>query len=200
MQFLTILKPKTAEYRRRAIHGGRGLYFDDFEYELHDDPTVEGIAISFGSDLGRCLPREFWPDVEIGARRGAEQACERGTRLCCVRFTMTFAKYHDVDTTPQVVQSRVADCVAREVAGRLAELVPPLRAEWLTSDVIALARGIDANAALDGLPALTDAFLEAGCDDPLVIEHLQTCPDHAPTSWVVEMIRTQAAARAGASG
>ncbi|MBM3980095.1 MAG: hypothetical protein FJ304_07385 [Planctomycetes bacterium] len=70
-----------------------------------------------------------------------------------------------------------------------------MRAEWLTSDVVALARGIHASAALDGLPALCDALLEAGCDDPLVVEHLQTCRDHAPSCWVVEMILDQLTAR-----
>jgi hypothetical protein len=54
--------------------------------------------------------------------------------------------------------------------------------------VVALARGIDAGAALDGIPALADALQEAGCDNPLVMEHLRTCPDHSPSCWVVEMI------------
>lgn len=191
MQFLTILKPKRVRYQLRVNSGGRRLYFNDFEYELHDDPTVEGIAVSFGPDLRQCLPRVFWPDVEIGARQGVEEARARGTRLCCVRFTLLFAKYHDVDTTSHAVQIRVADCIDADVAVRHADLWPPLRAEWLTSDVVALAKGIHANAALDGLPALCDALLEAGCDDPLVIEHLQTCPDHSPSCWVVEMILDQ---------
>jgi hypothetical protein len=62
--------------------------------------------------------------------------------------------------------------------------------------VLAIARGIHANAALDGIPALTDALLEAGCDDPLVMEHLRTCPDHGPSCWVVEMILDAASPRA----
>src|SRR4051812_14696852 len=100
MQFLTILKPKREQFRVLVNSGGRGLYFNDFEYELHDDPTVEGIAVSFAPDLGRYVPREFWPDVKIGARKGAEYARARGARLCCVRFTLLSGKYHDVDTTP----------------------------------------------------------------------------------------------------
>jgi hypothetical protein len=204
MQFFTILQPKIEEYRRRGQTGGllapRGSYFNDFAYELHDDPTVEGIAVRFAPGLRGILPREFWPDVEVGARSGAEGARTRGLRLCCVRFTMTLAKYHDVDTTPQAVQRHVASCVDWYVAACQTEPVPPLRAEWLTSDVVALARGIHAKQALDGLPALTDALLEAGCDDPLAIDHLTTCPDHGPMCWVVEMICAQAAARDGTSG
>lgn len=195
MQFLTILKPSRHRYQVRVQRGGRGFYFDDFEYELHDDPTAEIIAVGFGPDMRGCPPREFWPDVEIGARQGAIEARAHGLRLCSVRFTLTFAKYHDVDTTSRGVQLRVADCVHGTVALRQTESAWPLRPEWLTSDAVSLARGIYANAALDGLPALTDALLEAGCDDPLVVEHLLTCSDHGPSCWVVEMICAQAAAR-----
>ena len=200
MQFLTILKPKRERYQLHVQPGGRGLYFNNFEYDLHDDPTAEEIAVEFSPDMKGCPPREFWPDIEVGARRGAAEAREDGLGLCCVRFTLLFAKYHDVDTTSRGVQLRVADCVRANVALRQSEPVPPFRPEWLSSDVVALARGIHANAALDGLPALTDALLEAGCDDPLAIEHLMTCPDHAPMCWVVEMICAQAAARDGTSG
>jgi hypothetical protein len=199
MQFLTILKPTRDRHHVRVQRGGRGFYFEDFEYELHDDPAVESIAVSFGPELRRFLPRDFWPDVEIGARQGAKEAQGRGARLCCVRFTLLAAKYHDVDTTSRAIHIRVADCIDATVALRHADLLEPLRAEWLTSDVVALARGIHANAALDGFPALTDALLEAGCDDPLALEHLRKCPDHGPSCWVVEMVCAQAAARDGTS-
>jgi hypothetical protein len=201
MQFLTILKPKRERYSIHIqSHTGIGCYFNHFEYELHDDPTAEAVTVQFGPELRGILPSQLWPDVEIGARRGASEAQSHGLRLCCVRFTLLSAKYHDVDTTPRAVQLRVADCVHANVALRETEPVPWLRAEWLSSDVVALARGIHASAALDGLPALTDALLEAGCDDPLAIEHLTTCRDHGPMCWVVEMICTQAAARDGTSG
>lgn len=193
MQFLTVLTPKREKYHVHINHGGHGLYFNYFEYELHDDPTAEDIAVHFGPNLMGCPPREFWPDVEIGARRGAADAhINSGLRLCCARFTLTFAKYHDVDTTSRGVQLRVADCVYANVALRQTEAVWPLHRDWLTSDVVALARGIAASGTPDGLPALTDALLEAGCDHPLALEHLCTCPDHGPSCWVVEMICAQA--------
>jgi hypothetical protein len=192
MQFRTILQPRQAEYCIHVQYGGRPQRFDHFAYELHDDPKAEGITVRFGPRS--FLPREFWPDVAIGARLGGDQAWRGGIRLCCVGFTMTSAVYHDVDTTSFAIHRRVSQCVCDQVTS-YAEPVPPFRAEWLTSDVVALARGIHANAALDGLPALTDALLDAGCDDPLAIEHLKTCPDHGPMCWVVEMICTQAAAR-----
>jgi hypothetical protein len=117
---------------------------------------------------------------------------------------MTFAHCHDVETTPYAVQLNVSRCVNYDLAQQrehvigvpvLTEPVPPLHKDWLTSDVVALARGIHANSAFDGLPVLYDALLEAGSDHPLVMEHLQTCSDHAPSCWVTEMILDQAATR-----
>lgn len=193
MQFLSVLTPKREKYRVHINPGGRGLYFNNFEYELRDDPTAEDIAVHFGPDLRGSPPREFWPDVEAGARRGAaDSRTNSGLRLCCVRFTLTFASCHDVDTTSRAVQLRVADCVSATIATRSLEPVWPLHPNWLTSDVVALARGIAASGTPDGLPALTDALLEVGCDHPLAIEHLRTCPDHGPSCWVVEMICAQA--------
>jgi hypothetical protein len=197
MQFRTILKPKSAEYRIHAIRGVRGLWFDHFNYELSDDPTAEGIRTQIVT-TGGCLPRDLWPEVEVGVRLGYEDALSRGVRFCSVRFTMTFAKYHDVDTTPRAVHVNVSHCVSGYLVQQ-SEPVPSFRAEWLTSDVLAVAKGIHANQALDGIPALCDALLEAGCDDPLVIEHLQGCPDHSPSCWVVEIIMNATRAR-GDSG
>jgi hypothetical protein len=67
-------------------------------------------------------------------------------------------------------------------------LLPPLPARWLTADVVQLAQGIRTADAFDALPILADALQEAGCDDSLLLEHLQMCPDHTPSCWVVEMI------------
>lgn len=192
MMFRTVMVPSRQIFHVRAIHGGRGESFNYFHYELTDDPTAETVSVGFGPELSRTLPRDTWPDVEIGTRLGAAEALARGTRLCCLRFTMLFAHYHDVDSTSRAVQSRVGYCVHADVAPRFTQPVSPLQSAWLTSDVIALARGIRAAGHSAGVPILTDALLEAGCDDPLVIEHLRTCADHGPCCWVAEMVCAQA--------
>ena len=166
--------------------GGRGEYFV-FEYEANHDPTAENVRAQKDD---RCAYFEFWPEIQAGVHAGQQETKRRGERLCCTALIVPAIKFTDVDTTPQLVRRLLTDFVRARLT-EWAELIPPLRAEWLTSDVVALARGISANAALDGLPALCDALLEAGCDDPLVIEHLQTCPDHSPSCWVVEMILDQ---------
>lgn len=195
MQFLTVMRPSRQRFHVRVQRGGRGMYFNDFEYGLTDDPTAETVSVGFGPELGKWLARELWPDIGIGAHLGAAEALNRNSRLCCVRLTMLSAKYHDVATTPHAIQTRVKYCVYEDVALRFTQPVPPLHPAWLTSDVVALARGMRAAGHSAGVPILTDALLEAGCDDPLVIEHLRTCTDHGPCCWVAEMVCAQAAAR-----
>jgi hypothetical protein len=194
MMFRTVMVPSRQHFHVRVQNGGRGMYFNDFEYELTDDPTAEIVSVGFAPDLGNSFSRELWPDVEIGAHLGATEALNRSSRLCCVRITMLFAKMHDVDTTPRAVQRRVNYCVYEDVV-RFTQPVPELHPAWLTSDVVAVARGIRAAGHSGGVPILTDALLEAGCDDPLVIEHLRTCTDHGPCCWVAEMVCARADAR-----
>lgn len=59
----------------------------------------------------------------------------------------------------------------------------------MTSTVAQLAAGIHAETAFDRTPILADALQDAGCDDPLLLDHLRYCPDHGASCWVVEMIR-----------
>jgi hypothetical protein len=58
---------------------------------------------------------------------------------------------------------------------------------WLTSTVVALARGIAAKKALPGLPILADALQDAGCADEDVLGHLRSgLPRRG--RWVVDLV------------
>ena len=59
---------------------------------------------------------------------------------------------------------------------------------WATQTVLALARGIEAEAAFDRLPVLADALEEAGCDSPALLAHCRHCPAHAPGCWAVGLV------------
>ena len=63
----------------------------------------------------------------------------------------------------------------------------PADPSWLTSDVLALARGIVADGALDRLPILADALQDAGCDDFWV---LMNCRHRRPDDecWVLPLL------------
>jgi len=59
---------------------------------------------------------------------------------------------------------------------------------WLTSDVVALARGIYDDRAFDRLPILADALTDAGCEDADLLAHCRSDGSHARGCWVVDLI------------
>jgi hypothetical protein len=161
---------------------------------VRHDAAIEGVGVRIEPSAIYELD-EFWPEMQAGVRAGNDVARERGIRLLCTSLFIPSTKGLPVDTSPDLARTRLAEFVLSQLVS-WAEPIPPLHKDWLTSDVIALARGIHATSSFDGLPALHDALLEAGCDDPLVMEHLRTCPDHSPSCWVVEMILAGSTARA----
>ena len=59
---------------------------------------------------------------------------------------------------------------------------------WLTSTVVQLAGGIDAERAFDRLPILADALEDAGCDSADVLGHCRGPGPHARGCWVVDLL------------
>jgi hypothetical protein len=60
---------------------------------------------------------------------------------------------------------------------------------WLTSDVIALARGIYTDRTFSAMPILADALQDAGCTDEDVLAHCRdTALSHVRGCWVVDRI------------
>jgi thioredoxin-like negative regulator of GroEL len=78
---------------------------------------------------------------------------------------------------------------AAELVTRVGEWVRRARQvidpRWRTADVLGLARGIAADGALERLPVLADALMEAGCDDENVLG-----PYRGPGAawWVVDLL------------
>ena len=59
---------------------------------------------------------------------------------------------------------------------------------WRTSDAIGLARAIYDDRAFDRLPILTDALIDAGCDDEQVLAHCRSDGPHVRGCWVVDLV------------
>ena len=59
---------------------------------------------------------------------------------------------------------------------------------WLTSTVVALARGIYADRAFDRLSILADALQDAGCDNDDILTHCRGEGPHARGCWVVDLV------------
>jgi hypothetical protein len=60
---------------------------------------------------------------------------------------------------------------------------------WLTSDVLALAKGIYDEKAFDRTPILADALQDAGCDNDEVLAHCRDAQQvHVRGCWVVDLV------------
>ena len=59
---------------------------------------------------------------------------------------------------------------------------------WLTSNVVELARTIYDDRAFDRMAILADALEEAGCHDPDILDHCRQPGEHVRGCWVVDLI------------
>jgi hypothetical protein len=59
---------------------------------------------------------------------------------------------------------------------------------WRTADALGLARGIYDERAIDRLPLLADALMDAGCDNEAVIGHCRSNGPHVRGCWVVDRV------------
>jgi hypothetical protein len=96
----------------------------------------------------------------------------------------------------------VVSCVVAANRGKLTKEVALIRdifgnpfkpvvveRSWLTSDVVALARGIYAKKAFDRMPILADALQDAGCANEDVLSHCRdTSLTHVRGCWVVDLL------------
>ena len=104
-------------------------------------------------------------------------------RALAASGTAMFTKpYDDVEAAEKAWQ---CDLI-REVFGN--PFRPVNVSPWLTSDVVALARGIDEERAFDRMPILADAFQDAGCDDVNVLDHCRQPREHVRGCWVVDLV------------
>ncbi len=60
--------------------------------------------------------------------------------------------------------------------------------EWLTSDVLPLARGIYEGRDFDRMPILADALQDAGCDSADILTHCRGNGPHVRGRWVVDLV------------
>jgi hypothetical protein len=69
--------------------------------------------------------------------------------------------------------------------------VNPAWLTWNRSTVVQLARSIREDQAFDLLPILGDALEEAGCSEPLLLEHCRAGGHHAGWCWVISLLLEQ---------
>jgi hypothetical protein len=103
-----------------------------------------------------------------------------------------FSVTHTVHSPPQweVPNPKAAPMQAallREVFGNPFRPVAP-EPSWLTSDVLALARGIYEEKAFDRMPILADALQDAGCANEDVLNHCRSEQTHVRGCWVLDLL------------
>jgi hypothetical protein len=59
---------------------------------------------------------------------------------------------------------------------------------WLTSTVVALAKGIYNDRAYDRMPILADALQDAGCENADILNHCRGEGVHVRGCWVVDLL------------
>jgi hypothetical protein len=59
---------------------------------------------------------------------------------------------------------------------------------WLTSSVLDLGRAIYDERAIERMPILADALMDAGCDNEEVLNHCRGDGPHVRGCWVVDLI------------
>jgi hypothetical protein len=59
---------------------------------------------------------------------------------------------------------------------------------WRTSDTLGLARGIYEEQSFDRLPIMSDALMDAGCDNERIIAHCRNGGTHFHGCWVVDLV------------
>jgi hypothetical protein len=109
-----------------------------------------------------------------------QRAAERDTNPEKPDFRATMKEVED-EETPQLAS------LLREIFGN------PFRriaadSSWLTSTVVALARGIYADRAFDRLPILADALQDAGCENADILTHLRGNDPHVRGCWALDLI------------
>ena len=147
---------------------------DSLRLKHEGDELADRAAAAKNKRLEESKALEIVRKIEEGRRQGADdwEAEERRDRAA----RKLLAKY------------------LREIVGN--PFKPPrFEAEWRTSTVVDLARGIYADRAFDRLPLLADALLDADCDEEQVLRHcrgtelgVKEPPQHARGCWVVELI------------
>jgi hypothetical protein len=93
--------------------------------------------------------------------------------------------------TPEAVSEpeQRAQCVlVRDIFGN--PFRPVMReAAWLTSDVLALARGIYEERAFDRMPILADALQDAGCNSDDILNHCRDASvTHVRGCWALDLV------------
>lgn len=67
-------------------------------------------------------------------------------------------------------------------------VIDPAWLTWNAGCVRAIAEGIATRRAWDGMPILADALQDAGCEDPVILDHCRAHADHTGNCWLLRAL------------
>lgn len=149
-----------------------------------------------GPETAGCLVRSCAADAAVGAMN-ADPKLAAGYASSFACFAVAWGPVHAAgknamatDLTKQLKAPEFGQQarLLRDIFGNPFRRVK-LRPAWLTSDVVALARGIYDERAFDRMPILADALQDAGCDSADVLNHLRdTALAHVRGCWALDLV------------
>jgi hypothetical protein len=160
------------EHYRRLLDAGATRQEIDREFAV----SQEGFAVNAAAELWDCS----YPFA--------------GTYTANLALMKRFPLHGPVD--PKIEEEHES-CRIEEAAAQAALLRDvfgdpfrgvAIKAEWKTSDVLALAQGIYAERAFDRMPILADALQDAGCYYTDILSHCRGPEPHVRGCWVVDLI------------
>ena len=155
--------------------------------ELFADERASRARLREAEEAALVAVREAVDKQGPQAIAWARDAAWRTSRATSVwhgaRSCLNVVSYRDVST--EVAAQTV---LLRDIFGNPYRPVV-LDPAWLTSDVLALARGIYEEKAFDRTPILADALQDAGCASEDVLSHCRdTSLTHVRGCWVVDVL------------
>lgn len=205
-EMLKFLRGRITERKLRlfAIHTGRR--WDEQNVRLQNRPEFRAAL-----DLADRMAEDICPEVEVSRVRDALNRWSSTWAGGQTNYTGFNAATHFISTpvrfeaalTVSTEWCRLAGTTPNTSVGtealRQARLLQemfgnpfrPVACDelWLTTDVLAMAKGIYQDRAFDRMPILADALQDAGCSTDSVLNHCRAeYYPHVRGCWVIDML------------
>ena len=137
---------------------------------LHDDFRIETFNLGLlnsKSRAGLAVVSTAWETALGAAEHTASNAAQAAPRRA-----------------GRKAQTELINCIF----GLQKSRKDPLDPRWLTSTVVDLAQAIYEEHAFGRMPILSDALMDAGCDNEEIILHCRSGGPHVRGCWVVDLL------------
>jgi hypothetical protein len=167
-----------------AAHRAAAAAFEDSGFK-EDDPEVDSATVEWASRAAEhASSSEAWDALDA---------------MMQAAWVVANGDYADRPAGQSIASLQAGERAAqaelvREVFGNPFRPVAAA-AVWLSAGVTGLARTIYEERAFDGLPALADALVEVGCDDPSILAHCRQGGGHVRGCWAVDLLLDKESSR-----